>query len=433
MLLVAACHQRAAVPPAPAATPAPAGDSFFAHAYDHRPSIAKLTDLGRRLFSDPILSVNDQLACSSCHDARRAFGPPAGEAMPRGGASMTATGYRAVPSLRYQQSAPPFSLHFFDEDSDESVDQGPTGGRTWDGRVNSAHDQARMPILAANEMANPDPESVAARVAARYGSELRALFGDSLTGRLQDVFDATVLALEVYQQDPTEFYPFSSRYDAWLRGKASLSPKEMRGLKAFTDPRKGNCASCHPNQIRQGAFPLFTDFGYTALGVPRNRTLPANRDPEFHDLGLCGPVRTDLRGQAKYCGLFRVPSLRNVAVRGTFFHNGVMRDLRQVVRFYARRDTHPQEWYPAGSRGEASRYDDLPERYVGNVNHEPPFDRQPGQKPALSEADVADIVAFLGTLTDADVTAAKSSLPKQTLLRSVSSRRPRGAATLVLR
>ena len=73
-----------------------------------------------------------------------------------------------------------------------------------------------------------------------------------------------------------------------------------------------------------GAFPLFTDFGLIAIGVPRHRGLPANTDPGFFDLGLCGPLRSDLRDRAEYCGRFRTPGLRNVALRGSFFHNGVL-------------------------------------------------------------------------------------------------------------
>lgn len=95
--------------------------------------------------------------------------------------------------------------------------------------------------------------------------------------------------------------------------------------------------------------------------------------------------------------MFRTPSLRNVATRKVFFHNGVLRSLKEVVRFYAERDTAPGKWYRA-----AGKFDDLPPRYAENVDEQPPFGRQRGQEPALSETDIDDIVAFLQTLTDRD-------------------------------
>ena len=137
-----------------------------------------------------------------------------------------------------------------------------------------------------------------------------------------------------------------------------------------------------------------------AIGVPRNRTIEANADPKFFDLGVCGPLRTDLKGHDEYCGLFRTPSLRNVALRKTFFHNGAMTSLRDAVAFYATRDTDPGRWYPRNADGTAGKFDALPQRYRANINNEPPFGRMPGDKPALTDGEIDDIVAFLGTLTD---------------------------------
>jgi cytochrome c peroxidase len=220
-----------------------------------------------------------------------------------------------------------------------------------------------------------------------------------------------LLSLEVFQQSPKDFYPYTSRYDAWLRGKTELSAREKRGLALFNDPKKGNCASCHPSQIRAGALPQFTDFGFIALGVPRNRKIPANANPGYYDLGLCGPERKDLADHAEYCGLFRAPSLRNVALRRSFFHNGVFHSLRQVLEFYVARDLHPRKWYPRGRDGRVQSYDDLPAQYHANLNREPPFDRGPGDAPALSKADIEDVIAFLKTLTDADAVERVSTRP----------------------
>ena len=91
---------------------------------------------------------------------------------------------------------------------------------------------------------------------------------------------------------------------------------------------------------------------------------------------------------------------RNVAKRRTFFHNGVFHTLKEAVEFYADRDTNPEKWYPRNDDGTVRKFDDLPSRYHANINVEPPFDRRIGDRPALTERDVDDIVAFLQTLND---------------------------------
>ncbi len=98
--------------------------------------------------------------------------------------------------------------------------------------------------------------------------------------------------------------------------------------------------------------------------------------------------------------MFRTPSLRNVAVRRVFFHNGVVRRLEDAVRFYAERDTAPQSWYPRAADGSVMKFDDLPAEDWKNVDNEAPFNRHVGDRPPLSEGDIRDLVAFLKTLTD---------------------------------
>jgi cytochrome c peroxidase len=310
------------------------------------------------------------------------------------------SGVRAVPSLMYTQNVPPFTEHFVDDEGDDSIDQGPAGGRTWDGRAQSAHDQARLPLFSPLEMANASAPAVVEKVRrAAYAEQFRDTFGARVFDDPALAFKAILLALETYQQNPAEFYPYSSKYDAWLRGEATLTSAEARGLAAFNDPAKGNCARCHPSGIRNGAFPQFTDFGYAALGLPRNTAIPANADPRYVDLGLCGPLRTDLIGKKEYCGMFRTPTLRNVATRRAFFHNGVVHSLRDAVRFYAERDTKPERWYGA-AQGTVQSFNDLPSAYQANIDDQAPFHPRPGERPALRDADIDDIVAFLATLTD---------------------------------
>ncbi len=318
-----------------------------------------------------------------------------------GGVDGTRAGPRAVPSLRYLQAVPRFTEHFHDSDGDDGIDQGPAGGLAWDGRAQTAHEQARLPLFSPLEMANPSVASLVAKVRrAAYAPPLREAFGDDVLDTDEAALKAVLLALEVFQQSPAEFYPYDSKYDAVLRGEATLTPSEARGLALFESPTRGNCSRCHPSAMQDGAFPAFTDFGYVAIGVPRNRSLPANADAAYFDLGLCGPMRMDLAAHMEYCGMFRTPSLRNTARRKRWFHNGEFESLDQVVRFYATRDVMPEGWYPRRADGTVATFNDLPERYHRNVDRAPPFGGNLGGRPALDDAEIADIVAFLRTLDD---------------------------------
>jgi cytochrome c peroxidase len=374
---------------------------FYANSFEKVPSAAAMTAVGRDLFFDPSLSASGKMACATCHNPAHAYGPANGLAVQRGGPDNARAGVRAVPSLMYAQNTPPFTEHFFDSDEDDSIDQGPAGGRTWDGRSQSAHDQARLPLFSVFEMANSGPAAVVSKVQhASYAPKFRDAFGDNVFRDSTLAFKGVLMALETFQQTPSEFYPYSSKYDAFLRNQTSLTREEARGLAAFNDPAKGNCARCHPSAVREGAFPQFTDFGYAGVGAPRNKAIPANGDPRYYDLGLCGPLRTDLRDMKEYCGLFRTPSLRNAARRPVYFHNGALHRLEDVVRFYAERDTAPQKWYPRAPDGSVLKFDDLPAEYWDNLDRQPPFDRHAGDRAAMSDTDIQDIVAFLNALND---------------------------------
>jgi cytochrome c peroxidase len=365
---------------------------------------AALAALGRALFADPSLSASGRMACATCHDPNRAFGPPNGLAVQLGGKDMRQPGIRAVPSLRYLQAVPQFTEHYYesDDEGDDSIDNGPTGGLTWDGRIDRDRDQARFPLVSPYEMANDNPANVVVAVrTGAHAAEFRKLFGNTIFDDTAKAFTGIGEALEAFQQDYREFYPYSSKYDAYLAGGATLTAQEARGLALFDDPAKGNCGNCHRSQPgKDGTPPQFTDYGLIAVGVPRNRAIPADADPAFFDLGACGPLRTDLAGRGDYCGRFVTPSLRNVALRQSFFHNGVAHTLREAIAFYVERDTDPAKWYPRDATGQIRKFDDLPAPYRANVNMEPPFGGKPGEPPQLSADDISDIIAFLNTLTD---------------------------------
>lgn len=377
-------------------------DDVYAMQSKIQPDFKKMQALGKQIFFDPALSASGKMSCASCHSPQSAFGPPNGRSVQLGGADMTEMGTRAVPSLRYQQNVPAFSEHHFDEDFDESVDQGAVGGHDWDGRAATTHAQSAMPLLSKYEMANRSQAEVVRKLRlAPYAAQFKDTFGKDALDDDDKAFKWTTLALEMYQQDPKEFYPYDSKYDEFLRGKVKLTKQEQHGLEVFNDPTKGNCASCHISRISNtGVFPAFSDFGLIAIGVPRNQELTVNHDPNFYDMGACGPDRTDLKEKTQYCGAFRTPSLRNVALRKTFFHNGKFHSLEQVIQFYSTRETNPEKWYTKNKDGSINQYDDLPKQYHGNINVDAPFNRKKGDKPVLNATEIRDMIAFLNTLTD---------------------------------
>ena len=358
-----------------------------------------LAQLGRMLFFDPALSASGKLACATCHDPGYAYGPPPGRTLALGGSGMDQLGSRAVPSLRYLQRIPRFA----EKTKLANGDTGPAGGFTWDGRAQSLRDQAQIPLLAANEMANRSMAEVVARVRSRpYAAQFRQLFGPrffTLPPNL--VFEQVLAALEAFQHEPAEFFPYTSKYDAYLRGEVELSAAEKRGLEVFNHPDRGNCATCHLSAGAAAAPPDFTDFEFANIGAPRNPKIARNVDPGFYDMGLCGPQRTDLAERSQYCGFFRTPTLRNTARRDGFFHNGVFSSLRQVVQFYQDRDVMPWKWYPRRPDGTIDKVNDLPGLLRKNLDLEPPFmGREGGQIGAITDSDVDDLLAFLETLND---------------------------------
>ncbi|WP_369828161.1 cytochrome-c peroxidase [Burkholderia singularis] len=364
--------------------------------------VKQMTELGRQIFFDPSLSGSGKLACASCHSPQHGFSAPNALAAQFGGDDMRQQGFRSVPTLKYLQAVPKFSEHYHesDDEGDESVDAGPTGGLTWDGRADSGAQQARAPLTSPFEM-NSTPAKVARAVrAAPYAQAFRTAFGAQVFNDDAATFAAVLKALETFEQKPEVFYPYTSKYDAYLAGHATLTDAELRGLKVFNDETKGNCASCHVSKRGlDGTPPQFSDFGLIALGVPRNRELAVNRNPKFYDLGACGPERQDLKGRDEFCGLFRTPTLRNVVLKKSFFHNGIYHSLEDVLRFYSERDTNPEKFYPV-KHGVVQKFDDLPKRYWKNLNDEAPFDRKRGDAPVLTDAEIQDVIAFLGTLTD---------------------------------
>jgi cytochrome c peroxidase len=357
--------------------------------------------LGRRLFFEKGLSASGTLSCASCHAPDNAYAAPAdaGPVM-LSGARLDRWGLRSVPSLRYLSPRPRFTRHVYVDTGSEREDVGPAGGFMLDGRVDQLDAQALEPLLDPTEMANGSVAALAARLRQLpYATELARISGSG--GDARALAAKAAAALAAFELEDPSFHPYSSRFDRYRKGQAMLSSQELAGLKLFSDPAKGNCAACHTVATGpRGQPPQFTDYSYHALGVPRNLAIPANHDPTFFDLGLCGPRRTDLKQESGYCGYFKTPTLRNVARRRFFFHNGRFTSLQSVMEFYVTRDLTPGRWYPRVN-SHVIKFDDLPPRYRANVDSsDAPLNRDAGEQPALDDAEIAQMLAFLRTLDD---------------------------------
>jgi cytochrome c peroxidase len=351
-----------------------------------------LERLGALLFDDPRLSEPEGQACSDCHAASVAFADPEDERSSEG-AVRGRFALRNAQSAMYARFVPP--LH-----SDPATG-GMVGGLFWDGRASTLEDQAALPLLNPLEMNNPDKASVVAKVRAGHARAFRDVFGPGSLDDVDQAFARITEALAAFQRTPA-FSPFASRYDRYLAGEIALAPDEARGLASFEDPARGNCASCHPSRpAADGTPPMFTTFAYVNLGVPRFQDSrfyqqPAALNPageRFVDLGLA--VAT---GDPRHAGMFRIPSLRNVARTTPYGHNGYFRRLDEMIAFHA------------GFASQGPCPPDGPSNAGGSGSAAAPEVPSTVQRPATgcftpSPRELADLIAFLRTLTDASIEA----------------------------
>jgi cytochrome c peroxidase len=355
----------------------------------------QLYALGRKIFFDEQLSEPAGTSCASCHDPAQGYAGNHGSKL--GVARGSRPGHfarRNTPSLLYLKFVRKFHFHW---EEDAPIPDA-VGGFFWDGRADSITALVRQPLLHPDEMGNTSPEQVASKLrVASYADELAQAYKLDWQDS-EAALRALGGALEAFLTSD-RMAPFSSKFDDFVRGTAQLTALEAKGLSLFRNSAKGGCDTCHKLNEQSGnpQRSLFTDYGFEALAVPRNLKLPDNRVASRYDLGLCEPdARRFPMAREQWCGNFRTPSLRNVALRKSYMHNGAFSELREVVEFYATREIEPRRWYKRGVL-----FDDVPERYREQVSIERvPYDRHRGQKPRLDPHDIDAIVAFLRTLSD---------------------------------
>lgn len=373
-------------------------------------------ELGKALYQDKNLSLNKNQSCASCHSLHRMvkagetvslFSPGLfvdptnalqGTPISRGSVSGE-SGSLNAPSAGYAAFSPAF--HW---DGNQGLY---IGGQFWNGRASTLKEQAKGPFLNPKEMAMPSRWAVVTRLKQTYTQAFNSIYGLNLDqinayeqapakadapAGVEEVYDYMAKAMAAFEQS-RYFNRFSSKFDFYLAGKTQLTATELKGLQLFRG--KANCEACHTSKpsiaVDGSKFPpLFTDFSYDNIGLPRNINIPNNPEP---DLGLGGRpdiAKLDLTG--RQIGKHKVMGLRNAALTAPYGHNGVLRTLKEVVHFYNTRDTlgfvHDNTDKDFGIKGWP-----VPE-VAKNVNKD-----ELGNLGLTEEEEVA-IVAFLKTLTD---------------------------------
>jgi len=226
-----------------------------------------VASLGEKLYFDTNLSDPPGQSCASCHLPGAGFADPDRELPVSRGVHPDRFGDRNTPTAAYALYSPAFH---FDEKEGHYV-----GGQFWDGRAATLEEQAKGPFLNPVEMANADPGAVVQRVRhAPYAGEFDVLFGKGSLKEVDKAYEFIATAIATFERTE-QFHSFSSKFDYYLAGKAKLTEQERRGMLLFDAPDKGNCAACHPSSVGDnGQPPLFTDFTYDNLGVPRNEASP---------------------------------------------------------------------------------------------------------------------------------------------------------------
>jgi cytochrome c peroxidase len=274
----------------------------------------------------------------------------------------------------------------------------------WDGRATGwtlgdpLAEQAMGPFLNNLEQNMPHAKQVIGRVAkSSYAKLFVEVWGPGSLNDKKDGVAATyeriARSIAAYERSP-EVNPLTSKYDYYLKNQATLTPQEANGLALFEG--KAMCSACHLSAPREGGkAPLFTDFTFDNLGIPKNPqnpfySAPRSVNPEgakWIDPGLAGFLAGAGYSEAVWMpelGKHKVPTLRNVDQRPhpgfvkAYGHNGYFKSLEAIVHFYNTRDV---EAWPAPEVALNVNSDEL-----GNLG--------------LSAAEEADILAFLKTLTD---------------------------------
>jgi cytochrome c peroxidase len=335
-------------------------------------NLTPVEQLGKSIFFDENLSINQNQACAACH------GPEAGWTGPESGTNAGGAVYEGSIAGRFGDRKPPSAAYatlspIFHQDKKGMF----VGGNFWDGRAtgeklgNPAADQAQGPFLNPKEQGLPDSACVVYQVCmATYPVLFQEVWGEEVCSivwpadvemvcategatvalspedrtKSDMAYDQIALSIAAYEASPV-VNAFTSKYDYTYKGKVKLTKEEQRGFALFRG--KGQCHRCHPSN---GQRALFTDFTFDNLGLPQNPENPAGIAPDFVDPGLGGFLMSAEYPEDVYMaewGKQKVPTLRNVDLRPSpgfvkaYGHNGYFKTLEGIVHFYNTRDVKP--------------------------------------------------------------------------------------------
>jgi cytochrome c peroxidase len=340
---------------------------------------ARIEKLGEALYFDENLSEPSGQSCASCHEPSTGFVDPDSDLPVSEGVIEGRFGGRNSPASAYAMYAPVLYKVIEDDGEDLWI-----GGQFWDGRATGETlgdplaDQALGPFINELEMNNPDEATVVRdALNGEYGDLFKYVCGDGSLGDPDYVLAAyDCIALSIAAFERTELFgQFSSKYDHYLKaclrfrgdpdrcakgegwlakrvGRRFFSRTEWEGFQLFMDEDPGGamCVACHvadwtadpgnvviPSWANGMVPPLFTDFTYDNLGVPKNPEIDALiGTPQNTDFGL-GPIV----GDPAQNGKFKVMTLRNIALTAPYAHNGLFESLKEITHFYNTRDALP--------------------------------------------------------------------------------------------
>jgi len=254
------------------------------------PPTAETIALGRRLYYDPLLSVDNTIACATCHSPQFAFTD----------GKQFSTGVKGQKGGR---NAPTV------------INAAYNTTQFWDGRAPSLEKQAEGPVQNPLEMGNK-LERVVERLTAdaRYRVAFEKAFGPGPI-----TYEKVEKAIASFERTVVSG---NSLFDRYFYGgdKSALSPSARRGLEVFRNRKKGNCAACHTIDEK---YALFTDNKFHNIGVG------ADYKGNYQDLGRYNVTRNEADK-----GAFRTPTLRNIAKTAPYMHDGSLKTLKDVVDFY---------------------------------------------------------------------------------------------------
>jgi len=356
-------------------------------------------ELGKLIFFDQKLSIRNNQSCASCHAPDVGWTGPIPGINKLGavyfGSVRTRFGNRKPPTVAYGGDSP---VLYYDD-----IEEAWIGGMFWDGRATGwtlgdpLAEQAQGPFLNPLEQALPDASYVVDRVCTSKYSDLFSQVCGEVCDNVPAAYECIASSIAAYERS-SEVSQFSSKYDAYLAGQATLTLQEEQGRQLF---ETAMCADCHVP-------PLFTDFTYDNLGVPRNPQNPFYFEPEWNpdgldwvDEGLGGFLRSVGEAYESELGKQKVPTLRNVDKRPgpgfvkAYGHNGYFKSLESIVHFYNTRDVKPSCDDPFTTEKDALAQGCWPvPEVLTNVNQD-----ELGELGLNAEQEAA-IVAFMKTLSD---------------------------------